>query len=79
MEALLHRHPDRRNADLGSPEKRAHSASKDRKAFTTSLLLKMMSIWEKPTEIEAKIMADVLDSIQSIRQSDLSKDIAAGL
>ena len=41
--------------------------------------MKMMSIWEKPTEIDFKIMADVLDSIQSIRQSDLSKDIAAGL
>ena len=73
------------DTQIGAMQTSAHMRNvltplpKDRQAFTTSLLLKMMSIWEKPTEIEAKIMADVLDSIQSIRQSELSKKIAAGL
>ena len=52
---------------------------KDRQAFTASLLLKMMAAWENPTEIEAKMMADVLGSIQWIHQNDISKSIAVGL
>ena len=52
---------------------------KDRQAFTASLLLKMMADWENPTEIQSKIMADVLGSIQWIHQSEISKAIADGL
>jgi hypothetical protein len=52
---------------------------KDRVAFSASLLLKMMSDWSNPTEIQRKMMADVLTSIQWKNQNDKAKAIAEGL
>ena len=52
---------------------------RDRVAITTSLLLKMMADWAHPTEIQAKMMAEVLKSIQWKHQSDTTKRISAGL
>lgn len=39
---------------------------RDRRALATSALLKMVSIWPDPSEIQATTMADMLDSIQML-------------
>ena len=52
---------------------------RDRIAFSASLLLKMMSDWANPTEVQRKMMAGVLASIQWKNQSDKGKKIADGL
>jgi len=49
---------------------------KDRVAFTASLFLKMMGDWADPSEIQRKMMSDVLLTIQWKNQSDKSKEIA---
>ena len=46
---------------------------RDRIAFSASLLLKMMSDWANPTEVQRKMMAGVLASIQWKNQSDKAK------
>ena len=57
-------------SDIGAMQMSAHLRNtltplpKDRVAFSASLLLKMMSDWTNPTEIQRKMMSDVLSSIQ---------------
>lgn len=37
---------------------------RDRRAFAASALMKMVAMWQNPSEIQARTMADMLDSIQ---------------
>ena len=73
------------DSDIGAMQMSAHLRNtltplpKDRVAFSASLLLKMMSDWPNPTEIQRKMMADVLTSIQWKTQNDKAKAIAEDL
>merc|ERR1719400_2938346 len=73
------------DSDIGAMQMSAHLRNtltplpKDRVAFSASLLLKMMSDWTNPTEIQRKMMAEVLTSIQWKNQNDKAKAIAEGL
>ena len=73
------------DSDIGAMQMSAHLRNtltplpKDRVAFSASLLLKMMSDWSNPTEIQRKMMAAVLSSIQWKNQNDKAKAIADGL
>ena len=73
------------DSDIGAMQMSAHLRNtltplpKDRVAFSASLLLKMMSDWANPTEIQQKMMANVLTSIQWKNQNDKAKAIAEGL
>jgi len=40
---------------------------RDRRAFAASALMKMVAMWQNPSEIQARTMADMLDSIQMFK------------
>ena len=70
------------DSDIAAMQTSAHLRNvltplpKDRVAFTASTLLKMMADWSDPSEIQRKMMCDVLSTLQWKQQSDASKKLA---